>query len=455
MTTRGHDIQQEGYWERIWRRFNANAFGRSALRVIVALFVLAALAPFLANSHALVRFNQGRPEFPIFPSLEPIEWRFLVYVPLAGVVFLGRKWLFRWPRLDLGLLVLLLLAAGGLAMILPGQITLNPAALVANSHRFALTFAVPRVVWPILCFGALLVIVSFRPRAWFRLPTANLTSVIFAVLLVESVLSGLHPLNNPTNDRDFTGFKIMPPIPYSPNESSADQFAPPSWKHWCGTDYTGRDIAARMVHGARTSLSIGFVAQSIALLVGVTIGGLAGYYRGWTDVAICRFIEVLDCFPPLLLILVVIGVFDSQNNMFVIMAVIGLTSWTGLARLVRGEFLRLVGQPFPQAAKALGAGDAHIILRHLLPNALGPILVSATFGVASAILIESSLSFLGFGMQAPTSSWGDILSDARLYIEFAWWLAFFPGLAILITIMSYNFVGEALRDAVDPRLKLK
>ncbi len=238
-------------------------------------------------------------------------------------------------------------------------------------------------------------------------------------------------------------------------ESSHDQFAPPSLKHLCGTDSTGRDIAARMVHGARTSLSIGFVAQSISLLVGVTLGGLAGYYKGWFDVAVCRLIEIMDCFPPLLLILVAISLSQSQNNMFYIMAVIGLTSWTGLARLVRGEFLRLGSFQFPQASRALGAGDSRIFLRHLLPNALGPILVSATFGVASAILLESSLSFLGFGMQAPTPSWGDILSDARRYIDFAWWLAFFPGMAILITLVSYNFVGEGLRDAVDPRLKVK
>jgi peptide/nickel transport system permease protein len=163
----------------------------------------------------------------------------------------------------------------------------------------------------------------------------------------------------------------------------------------------------------------------------------------------------MDCFPPLLLILVVISMSDSQNNMFYIMLVIGLTSWTGLARLVRGEFLRLSAQPFTLAAQAVGASDFRVLLRHLLPNALGPILVTATFGVASAILLESSLSFLGFGMQAPTPSWGDILSEARQYIDFAWWLAFFPGLAILITIMSYNFVGEGLRDAVDPRLKVK
>ena len=382
MTTRVPTIQHEGYWQRIWRRFAENSFGRYGLCVIIALYVIAALAPFIANSHALVRMADGRLSFPIFPGLEPIEWRFLIYVPLAVLVYELRL-------------------------------------------RF--------------------------------LPRSRITFLILLVVIAttELTLVMTHPVNDPTNDRDFAGFKIMPPIPWSPIESSPDQFAPPSWRHLCGTDITGRDIAARMLHGARTSLSIGFVAQTISVMVGVLLGGSAGYFRGWLDIAICRFIEILDCFPPLILILVVIGLTSSQNNMFVIMAVIGLTSWTGLARLVRGEFLRLVGQPFPQAAKALGAGSAHIIIRHLLPNALGPILVSATFGVASAILIESSLSFLGFGMQAPTPSWGDILNEARYYIDFAWWLAFFPRVAILMTIMSYNFVGEALRDAVDPRLKVK
>ena len=169
----------------------------------------------------------------------------------------------------------------------------------------------------------------------------------------------------------------------------------------------------------------------------------------------CRFIEVLECFPTLLLILVIIGLTDSQNNLFVIQLVIGLTGWTATARLVRGEFLRLGGQPFPQAAQALGASDLRIILRHLLPNSLGPILVTATFGIASAILAESSLSFLGFGMQAPTPSWGVLLNEGQKYIDFAWWLVFFPSVVMLMTIMSYNFVGEGLRDAVDPRLRVK
>jgi peptide/nickel transport system permease protein len=383
MNAPSHEISYEGYAHRIWRHFDADSFARNGLRVIIALFIIAALAPFLANNHAIIRIADGRVSFPIFPSLDPIEWRFLLYVPLAALVFFLRARFSKHPGLAFALL-------------------------------------------------------------------------IGVIVLIEIALALTHPINDPSNDRDrAASFKLMPPIPYSPIESTPDAFSPPTWKHLCGTDSTGRDIAARMLHGARTSLSIGFIAQSIALLVGVTLGGLAGYYRGWFDIGVCRFIEVMDCFPPLLLILVAISLFESQNNMFYIMAVIGLTSWTGLARLVRGEFLRLSSQPFPQAARALGSSDFRVIVRHLLPNALGPILVSATFGVASAILIESSLSFLGFGMQAPTPSWGDILSDARRYIDFAWWLAFFPGLAILITIMSYNFVGEGLRDAVDPRLKVK
>jgi len=381
MSTRAES--QESYSQRIWKKVCADPLARFGLRMIVVLFILAALAPLLANSHALIRVANGRTTFPVFESMQSIEWRFFFYVPLGLLVYLFRRAFFKRA----GLHVLLLLGV---------------------------------------------------------------------VVLIEIDLALAHPINDPSNDRDRAAlYKLMPPIPYSPVESSPDQFAPPSWKHPCGTDSTGRDIAARMLHGARTSLSIGFIAQSISLLVGVTLGGLAGYYRGWFDIGVCRFIEIMDCFPPLLLILVAISLFDSQNNMFYIMAVIGLTSWTGLARLVRGEFLRLSSQPFPQAARALGASDFRIVTRHLLPNALGPILVSATFGVASAILIESSLSFLGFGMQAPTPSWGDILSDARRYIDFAWWLGFFPSVAILVTIMAYNFVGEGLRDAVDPRLKVK
>jgi peptide/nickel transport system permease protein len=383
MTANPASIEHETYGQRVARRFQADSFARYGLRMVILLFVLATLAPLLANSHAIVRVAGGQVSFPAWRTLEPIEWRFLVYVPLAGLIYFLRHKVQRHPGRAAGL-------------------------------------------------------------------------VLLTIVVVEIALAFLHPFNDPTNDRDRpASFKLMAPIPYSPIETTKDQFAAPSWKHLCGTDSTGRDIAARMLHGARTSLSIGFVSQGIALFVGVALGALAGYYRGWVDVVVCRIIEVMDCFPSLLLILVVVGIFESQNNMPVIMAVIGLTYWTGTARLVRGEFLRLCGQPFTLAAQAVGASDFRVIVRHLLPNAIGPILVAGTFGVASAILVESSLSFLGFGMQAPTPSWGDVLNESRRYIDFAWWLAFFPGLAILVTIMAYNFVGEGLRDAVDPRLRVK
>lgn len=376
-------VIHETYTQRLWRHFRADSFARNSLWIVIALFVVAALAPFLANSHAIIRVADGRVTFPVFLSLEPIEWRFLIYVPLAAFVYF------------------------------------------------------------------------FRRRFFIHAPF-SIFLLIGLIALIEIGLGCSHSINDPTSDRDRpASFKLMPPVAYSPIESTPDQFSPPSWKHPCGTDSTGRDIAARMLHGARISLSIGFVAQSISLLIGVTIGGLAGYYRGWLDIVVLRFVEIIECFPSLLLILVVISFTGAQNNMFCIMAVIGLTSWTGVARLIRGEFLRLSSQPFTLAAQAVGASDFRVIVRHLLPNALGPVLVVATFGVASAILIESSLSFLGFGMQAPTPSWGDILSESRRYIDFAWWLAFFPGLAMLVTIMSYNFVGEGLRDAVDPRLRVK
>jgi peptide/nickel transport system permease protein len=376
-------VTNESYAQRIWRHFHADSFARWGLRMVILLFIVAALAPFLANSHALIRVADGRISFPVLLSLEPIEWRFLLYVPLAGLVYLCRAQL-------------------------------------------------------------------------FARPLRSVLYLVGTIVLIEIFIAFTHPINDPTNDRErAASFKLMPPIPYSPIESSPDQFSPPSWKHPCGTDSIGRDIAARMLHGTRISLSIGFVSQGIALSIGVLLGCIAGFYRSWSDILICRVIEIMDCFPSLLLILVIISVIQSQNNIYCIMVVIGLTSWTGTARLVRGEFLRLSSLPFTLAARAVGASDARIIFQHLLPNALAPILVVGTFGIASAILLESSLSFLGFGIQAPTPSWGDVLSEARRYIDFAWWLAFFPGLAILITIMSYNFVGEGLRDAVDPRLKVK
>jgi len=221
-------------------------------------------------------------------------------------------------------------------------------------------------------------------------------------------------------------------------------------RHHMGTDGTGRDLMTRMIWGSRISLSIGFVAVGIYVFLGIVLGALAGYFGGWTDILISRAIEVVICFPVFFLILTVVAFLDP--SVFNIMIVIGITGWTGVARLIRGEFLRLRGQDFVIAGRALGFSDTRIIFRHVLPNALGPVLVAATFGVASAILIESSLSFLGFGVKVPTPTWGSVLSSARESWVY-WWLTMFPGFAIFLTVTMYNLVGEGVRDAVDPKLR--
>ena len=240
--------------------------------------------------------------------------------------------------------------------------------------------------------------------------------------------------------------------PYDPNFINLKQvLMPPSPDHLLGTDTLGRDVLSRIIFGAQISLLVGFVAVGIATLIGLFVGALAGYYGGWVDSALMRLVDLMLCFPTLFLILAIIAMLGP--SIWNIMAVIGLTGWMGVARLVRAEFLSLREREFVTAARALGAGDTRLILRHLLPNALTPVMVSATLGVAGAILTESALSFLGLGVQAPTPSWGNILTAGKDNIEIAWWLSVFPGLAILVTVMSYNLLGEGIREAIDPRLK--
>lgn len=226
---------------------------------------------------------------------------------------------------------------------------------------------------------------------------------------------------------------------------------PPSAAHPLGTDDLGRSVLVRMLYGARISLLVGFVAVGISTLIGILLGSLAGYYGGWIDAFIMRFVDIMLCFPTFFLILAVIAFLDP--SIWNIMIVIGLTSWMGVARLIRAEFMSLRRRDFVLAAQALGATDMRLIFRHILPNALSPVLVSATLGVAGAILTESALSFLGIGVQPPTPSWGNMLITGKQTLGSAWWLSVFPGLAILVTVLGYNLLGEGVRDALDPRLK--
>lgn len=239
--------------------------------------------------------------------------------------------------------------------------------------------------------------------------------------------------------------------PYEPTAIDIHNvLAPPSSSHPFGTDDLGRDVLSRMIWGSRISLSVGFVAVGIATVIGVVFGAIAGFYGGKVDAVLMRFVDIMLTIPTFFLILAVIAIVEP--SIMTIMIVIGVTSWMGVARLVRAEFLTLKERDFVLAAKASGARDLRVIFRHILPNALSPVFVAATLGVAGAILVESALSFLGLGVQPPNPSWGNILTAGKDNIEVAWWLSLYPGLAILITVLSYNLVGEGLRDALDPRL---
>lgn len=275
----------------------------------------------------------------------------------------------------------------------------------------------------------------FRDILWRRLRSNRLALAGAAIVLFMFVLALIAPLVA----RDPGAIDI------------AHRLQPPSWSYPLGTDQLGRDVLSRIMYGARISLLVGFVAVGISSTIGVALGALAGYYGRWVDALLMRFVDIMLCFPAFFLILAVIAFLEP--SIWNIMIIIGLTSWMGVARLVRAEFLSLRERDFVLAARALGASDRRVIFRHVLPNALSPVLVSATLGVAGAILTESALSFLGIGVQPPTPSWGNMLIAGKQTLGTAWWLSAFPGLAILLTVLGYNLFGEGLRDALDPRLK--
>ena len=276
---------------------------------------------------------------------------------------------------------------------------------------------------------------SLRNVFWKRFKTNRLAVAGGIIVLALFFIAIFAPLVSPYNPNDIDRKHVLDP---------------PGMKHPFGTDDLGRDILSRMIWGARISLSVGFVAVGIATIIGMIVGALSGYYGGWTDRIMMRFIDIMLTIPTFFLILAVIAFIGA--GIWNIMIVIGVTSWMGVARLVRAEFLSIRQREYVLAAKALGASDFRIIFRHIMINSMAPVLVSAVLGIAGAVLVESALSFLGIGIQPPTPSWGNILTLGKDNIEIAWWLSVFPGLAILITVLGYNLLGEGIRDSIDPRL---
>ncbi|PWU05631.1 MAG: peptide ABC transporter permease [Verrucomicrobia bacterium] len=253
--------------------------------------------------------------------------------------------------------------------------------------------------------------------------------ILFAIALVFSILNLAH---------DYW--------PHDPNATHLEQkLLPPGPGHWLGTDNLGRDVLSRMLHGAYISLTVGFVAVGVSLLIGTAVGAAAGYLGGWVDNTLMRIVDAMICFPAFFLILTAVAMLGP--NIWIIVIVIGLVSWTSTARLVRAEFLTLRETEYVRAARSLGQRPFAIIVRHILPNAAAPIFVTAVLGIPDAIMTEAGLSFLSFGVPPPQATWGNIISDGKSYILDAWWLILFPGLAIFIVCLAFYMVGEALREA--------
>jgi peptide/nickel transport system permease protein len=279
-------------------------------------------------------------------------------------------------------------------------------------------------------------VLNLKKMAWRRFKRHRLAVVSAVILLILILLAIFAPL-------------ISAHDPYTPNMYSIRK--PPSSEHILGTDGSGRDVFARLLWGGRVSLSVGLVAVSIYITIGTILGGIAGYWGKTIDFIIMRVTDVIMCFPTLLIILAIVPLVGP--SIFNIMVVIGFLGWTGIARLVRGEFLSLSERDYVLAARATGVPDRRIIFRHILPNVVGPLIVAATFGIAGAIIAEAGLSFLGLGVQAPQSSWGNMLNAATSLAALQWqpWMWVPPGVMIAITVLCINFIGDGLRDALDPR----
>jgi peptide/nickel transport system permease protein len=277
---------------------------------------------------------------------------------------------------------------------------------------------------------------SAGARAWRRFLRHRPATIGLVVLVVMGVLALLAPWLSPYDPR-------------AQDIALLGQPQPPSWAHPMGTDVLGRDMFARILFGARVSLAVGLLSAAMAAAIGTLVGAVAGYYRGLTDDLLMRFVDLMLSIPILPITILLAGILRPSVGLIVV--IIGTFGWMGTARLVRSRFLSLRESEFVEASRALGAGAARIIVLHILPNALGPVVVATTLAVGGAIMLESALSFLGLGVQPPTPTWGNLLNEARQWLATAPWMAIFPGTLILITVLAVNFLGDGLRDALDPK----
>jgi peptide/nickel transport system permease protein len=391
------DLARRGdYWVIVFRQFHKNKLGYFGLAVISLLTIMAVFAPFLADNRPILMKRAGSLTSPLMSGFSQADWFLFIGFLIAVGSFIAFR-ILRRRGMERG-------KAGRRIFQWTAALWILLVVFVATRRDFI----------DVQDYRQLKK--DFAPGEW----------ALFPLVPFAYDQQNLMAIMEKPGAKDDMG------------------------RHWLGTDATGRDIASRLIHGSRISLSVGFVAVGLYVLIGGFIGSLAGYYGGKVDAVLSRFIEIVICFPTLFLILTVLAVLPQ--SIFTIMAVIGMTRWPDVARLVRAEFLKQKTLDYVSAARALGARPSRVIFRHILPNATSPVFVSATFGIAGAILIESALSFLGLGVPPPAPSWGQTLSAGR-DSPANWWLTVFPGAAIFITMTSFNLLGEALRDALDPRLK--
>jgi len=381
---------QEGF-----ERFKKDKLAKFGLLGIIFLLEVAIFAPFLANGRPLLMFKGGLLSSPMFHFL---------FAPDSSEI------------------------------------------LVEQFFNYLMFLSV---------IGGGLFIVSKLTRLKYLKSIATVSAVLLIIPFMESK-QRLEKSDWRTATANLKGneFAIFAPVPYGPFENVASPYQPPSSKHYFGTDKIGRDVLARMIYGSRVSLAVGIFATGIAIIVGIIIGLISGYFGGRTDFLIMRIVEIVICFPTFLLLLILMSIMMDmkfQQSILIVIGIIGITGWTGLTRLIRGETLKLRSLAFIQSCEALALPTWRIMFYHLLPNLVGIIMISFTFGIAGAILSESSLSFLGFGVQDPTASWGELLRQSFEDPKTYWHLTLFPGLALFIAVLSFNFAGEGLRKTLDPK----
>ena len=429
---------------------------------IVVLAFLGVFAPFLANSHPLLMKMDGRWSSPLLENLTQVDVVLLVAL-LATIVLLFLR------RFTVGQRAVMLVIVVLVAVVLVSWPVL--AAEVRRLRELA-ALGAPEESREISgsAWGAGFLLVASLAGAvalWLALRVSTRAKVLLLLALLPLV--GLLVTNRvlPPATQVYEEYRrweregrlqyvLRAVVPYSSSDRSRDvldaRLRPPSRGHWFGTENEGADVLSGIVHASRVALAIGIISTGIAVVIGVIVGGLMGFFAGKVDLIGMRLIEIFEAIPTLILLITFVAFFG--RNLYIMMAIIGATTWTPDARFIRAEFLKLRKQDFVQAAIAAGLPLHSVLFRHMLPNGITPVLVSASFGIAWAILYESTLSFLGLGVvDAP--SWGNLLEQARHGGAFIWWLAIFPGMTIFFTVFAYNLVGESLRDAIDPYINRK